>query len=60
MSHHTEPAASPDTAPQNENRFHTYVTHQIPWYIRVMWVGFWIGLVWYLVAYAIPNAKNYF
>ncbi len=59
MSQQTDPTAASD-APQNENRFHTYVTHHIPWYIRAMWIVFWIGLVWYLVAYAIPNAKNYF
>lgn len=60
MSQHTDPATGSNAAPQDENRFHTYVTHHIPWYVRAMWIAFWIGLVWYLVAYAIPNAKNYF
>jgi len=43
-----------------ERQFHTYVTHRIPWYVRAMWVGFWIGLAWYVVKYAIPASRNYF
>ena len=45
---------------QQEHQYHNYTTHRIPWFVRIIWIGFWIGLVWYLVKYAIPSAKNYF
>ncbi len=47
-------------AAAEDKRFHTYNTHHIPWYVRVLWICFWIGAIWYIIAYAIPNAKNYF
>lgn len=50
----------PEPSPQEDQRYHSYRTHHIPWYVRLMWVGFWIGMVWYLIKYAIPMAKNYF
>lgn len=49
----------PDT-PDRDARFHTYETHRIPWYVRLMWLGFWIGLIWYILKYGIPAAKTYF
>ena len=49
-----------DTTPQTEGRYHTYVTQHIPWYVRGLWICFWVGAVWYVVKFAIPMAKNYF
>ena len=49
-----------DTTPQTEGRYHTYVTHHIPWYVRGLWICFWVGAVWYVVKFAIQMAKNYF
>jgi len=62
MSAKTNPPATPSpTVPQSDDgQFHTYHTHHIPWYVRAMWIGFWIGAIWYVVRYAIPMAKNYF
>lgn len=54
MSNSPKPATTP------EKRFHTYTTHRIPWFVRLIWICFWIGLVWYIIRYAIPSAKNYF
>jgi hypothetical protein len=48
------------STPQQDATFHTYQTHHIPWYVRLMWLGFWIGLIWYIIKYAIPAAKTYF
>ena len=45
---------------REEGQFHSYQTHHIPWYVRVMWIAFWVGAVWYTIKYAIPMAKNYF
>lgn len=43
-----------------EHKFHTYETHHIPWFVRAIWVAFWILTIWYIIRYAIPSAKNYF
>ena len=51
---------SHEESPPVERQFHSYVTHHIPWYVRAMWIAFWIGMIWYIVKWAIPNAKNYF
>lgn len=45
---------------QNEGQYHRYVTHHIPWYVRALWICFWVGAIWYVVKFAIPMAKNYF
>lgn len=47
-------------SPQQDASYHTYNTHHIPWYVRLMWLGFWVGLIWYVIKYAIPAAKTYF
>ncbi|GJM25365.1 MAG: hypothetical protein DHS20C16_17800 [Phycisphaerae bacterium] len=53
-------STQPRSEPKTERGFHNYTTHRIPWFIRVIWIGFWVGLVWYLIKYGIPSAKNYF
>ncbi len=53
-------ATQPKFEPPAERRYHTYTTHRIPWFVRSIWIGYWIGLVWYLITFAIPSAKNYF
>ena len=45
---------------EHDKQYHTYTTHRIPWYIRAMWIAFWIGCVWYIIKFAIASAKNYF
>src|SRR5262249_55424092 len=32
----------PDTPPEVEGKNHAYVGNAIPWYVRLLWVGFWI------------------
>lgn len=46
--------------PNEEGAFHTYTTHHIPWWVRAMWVVFWIGLIWYTVVFALPAAREFF
>ena len=47
-------------SPEQEGRYHTYTTHRIPVIVHVMWVAFWVGLIWYVLQYAIPAMKVYF
>lgn len=51
---------SSNTPPEKDCEFHTYTTHRIPWYVRGMWLGFWIGAIWYAIKYVIPMVRNYF
>lgn len=50
----------PYDTPAEENRFHTYATHHIPWYIRIMWVVFWVAMIYYVIKWAVPMAKVFF
>ena len=42
-------ASSPpaEKSPRAEHRFHDYVGNDIPWYVRAIWIGFWIFAVVY-------------
>jgi hypothetical protein len=39
---------------QEEHRYHHYLGNEIPWYVRLIWVGFWIFAIWYTVVYLLP------
>lgn len=41
-----------------ENRFHTYVGNRIPWYVRLMWLGFWVIAIYYTIAYLFPDLQR--
>ncbi len=51
---------APFTTAEDDKKHHTYTTHRIPWYVRAMWLGLWIGMIWYIIAFAIPSAKDYY
>ena len=41
-------------SPQVENQHHDYVGNAIPWYVRAIWIGFWIFAVAYTFRYLFP------
>jgi hypothetical protein len=47
----------PDTPPGVEGKNHAYVGNAIPWYVRLLWVGFWILFVAYILRWLIPALK---
>lgn len=47
-----------DTPAAVENRFHTYVGNRIPWYVRLIWLGFWIFAVYYVIRYLFPDLQT--
>lgn len=53
MSQHAEPAGSAEA----ENQYHDYVTNRIPWYVRLIWIGFWVFAVYYVIRYLFPNLQ---
>jgi hypothetical protein len=50
----TEPEKS--TA-EVEGKFHRYTGNSIPWYVRLIWVGFWAFAVYYAIAYLFPSIQ---
>ena len=49
----TAPAGSPEADAEN----HRYVGHAIPWYVRALWLGFWVLCIWYVLRWLIPALK---
>ncbi|MFM7035741.1 MAG: hypothetical protein ACKOYJ_11280 [Planctomycetia bacterium] len=42
------------SSPEADNRFHDYTGNAIPWYVRVIWIGFWIFAVAYTIRFLLP------
>ena len=39
---------------ESESQFHMYRGNEIPWYVRMMWLGFWILTAVYVIRYMFP------
>lgn len=39
---------------EQESQLHDYEGNRIPWYVRLIWVLFWIFVVYYTIVYMIP------
>lgn len=37
-----------------EGHWHSYVENRIPWYVRLMWLMFWVFAVYYTITYLFP------
>jgi hypothetical protein len=51
----------PDTQQDSaklENQFHIYRGNTIPWYVRAMWLGFWIFTIVYTIRYLFPAIQT--
>jgi hypothetical protein len=53
----TEPAPVDDSAAEVEHQFHHYTGNRIPWYVRLVWVLFWIFAVYYALTYLFPALR---
>jgi len=47
-----------DTAPETEAKNHSYVGNTIPWYVRLLWLGFWVLCIAYVFQWLIPALKK--
>jgi hypothetical protein len=43
---------------EQENRNHTYTSNVIPWYVRLIWVMFWIFVITYAIKFFIPAIQR--
>lgn len=39
---------------EEEHQYHHYTGNRIPWYVRLMWLGFWIFAIAYTVRLLFP------
>ena len=49
-----EDAPVKNTSAEAEHRWHSYVGNRIPWYVRLLWMMFWVLAIYYTIAYLFP------
>ena len=47
----------PDSSVKSENQYHDYRTNKIPWFVRLLWVLFWIICAIYVARHLIPDLR---
>jgi len=45
-------------APEAEHRYHDYTGNDIPWYVRAIWIGFWVFAVSYTIRFLLPAMQS--
>jgi hypothetical protein len=53
----SRPVVAEGTA-ATEHRYHDYVGNDIPWYVRAIWIGFWIFAVTYTIRFLLPAMQT--
>jgi hypothetical protein len=48
----------PPASPEKELNYHTYVSNVIPWYVRLMWLVFWIFATAYVIKNFLPAIQT--
>lgn len=43
-----------NTPVEAESKYHNYRGNEIPWYVRLMWLGFWVLAVAYTIRLLFP------
>jgi hypothetical protein len=46
------------TTPETDSKYHAYIGNVIPWYVRLLWVGFWILCISYILTWLVPALKT--
>jgi hypothetical protein len=46
-----------ENSAQAENEHHSYTGNRIPWYVRAIWIGFWVFVVYYTIRYLFPSIQ---
>ena len=39
---------------KTDDQYHHYTSNTIPWFVRLMWVGFWVFTVVYTIRFLFP------
>lgn len=46
------------TSAEQEHEHHSYTSNEIPWYVRLIWVLFWIFVIYYGITYFLPAIQR--
>lgn len=46
------------TSIEADDRYHHYSGNRIPWFVRVMWIGFWTLTIVYSLRYIFPAIQS--
>lgn len=46
------------SSPEQELKHHTYVSSVIPWYVRLIWLVFWIFAAAYVIRNFLPAIQT--
>jgi hypothetical protein len=49
--------APDETSAQQEGQHHHYTGNRIPWYVRLIWIGFWVFAVAYTIRFLFPALR---
>lgn len=50
--------SEPDTtSAEVEHQYHHYTGNRIPWYVRLMWLFFWIFAIAYTIRFLFPAIR---
>ena len=45
------------TSAEHEHQHHHYTGNLIPWFVRLIWIGFWCFAVYYTIRYLFPSLQ---
>lgn len=51
-------AAIENRSAEAEHKEHRYIGNQIPWYVHLIWVTFWLFAVIYTLIYLLPALRT--
>lgn len=43
---------------QADDKYHHYTGNRIPWFVRLMWLGFWVFAISYTILYLFPALQR--
>lgn len=46
------------TTIESDETYHHYVGNRIPWFVRLMWIGFWAFTIAYTIRYLFPAVQD--
>ena len=46
------------TAIEVDDTYHAYTGNRIPWYVRLMWIGFWAFAIVYTIRFLFPAVQQ--
>ena len=52
------PTTPEKDTPEAEQQNHRYIGNEVPWYIHVLWLLFWVFTIGYVLSYLVPALRT--